>query len=126
SGAGGPLTTTSTVTINVTHTDLAPVNTVPGAQATADATSLVFSTGNGNAISVADADSQGAVEQISLTVSHGTLTLSGTSGLTVTAGANGTATMTVQGTLANINAALNGLSYVSTQYYNSSETLTLV
>ena len=126
SGVGGPKTATSTVTINVTHTDLAPVNTVPGAQNTADATPLVFSGGNGNAISVSDADSQGGVEQISLSVSHGTLTLSGTSGLTITAGANGSATMTVQGTLANLNAALNGLSYVSTQYYNGADTLTLV
>ena len=54
------------------------------------------------------------------------MTLSGTTGLTVTAGANASATMTVQGTLANINAALNGLTYVSTQYFNATDTLTLV
>ena len=34
--------------------------------------------------------------------------------------------MTVQGTLADLNAALNGLTYVSTQYYNGADTLTLV
>ena len=59
-------------------------------------------------------------------VSSGTLTLSGTTGLAVTAGANASAAMTVQGTLANINAAFNGLTYVSTQYFNGTDTLTLV
>ena len=126
SGVGGPLTATSTVNIAVTHADLPPVNKVPGVQNTADATPLVFSSSNGNAISVSDADSLGGVEQISLSVTSGTLTLSGTTGLTVTAGANASAAMTVQGTLANINAALNGLTYVSTQYFNGTDTLTLV
>ena len=49
-------------------------------------------------------------------------------GLTFTAGANGSAAMTVQGTLANINAALNGLTYTppSNLTNNGSDTLTLV
>ena len=66
SGVGGPLTATSTVNIAVTHSDLPPVNTVPSAQNTPDATPLVFSSSSGNAISVSDADSLGCVEQISL------------------------------------------------------------
>ena len=92
---GGPLTLTSTVNIAVGHTDLPPVNTVPGVQNTANATPLVFSSGKGNAISVSDSDSGGGVEQISLSVNQGTLTFSGTTGLTVTAGANASATMTM-------------------------------
>ena len=125
-GVGGPLTATSMVTINVTHTNQAPVNTVSAAQSTADATPLVFSTSNGNAISVSDADSGGGIEQISLSVGNGNLTLSGTTGLSFVSGANSSAAMTVQGTLANLNKALNGLAYVSTQYYNGPDTLTLV
>ena len=125
-GLGGARQTSSSVTINVTHTNLAPVNTVPAAQPTADATPLVFSTANGNAISVSDADAQGGVEQIALSVGHGTLTLASTAGLNFTVGANGSSSMTVQGTLANLNAALNGLTYVSTQYFNGTDTLSLV
>ncbi|MCI0681426.1 MAG: hypothetical protein L0Y71_04915 [Gemmataceae bacterium] len=51
-------------------------------------------------------------ERISLTVTNGVLDLSGTAGLTFLAG-DGTAdaTMTFEGTLANINAALNGMAY---------------
>jgi hypothetical protein len=115
-----------TMTVNVTQVNQPPVNTVPAAQSTADATPLVFSVSNGNAISVIDADSGGNIEQISLSVGNGSLTLSGTAGLTFVAGANGSAAMTVQGTLANLNNALNGLTYVSTKYYNGSDTLTLV
>ncbi len=126
SGSGGAQSATNSVTIAVTHTDLAPVNTVPGTQDTTDATSLVFSTSNGNPISVSDADNEGGVEQVRLSVSDGTLTLNGTAGLSVTAGANGSAFVQVEGTLANINQALNGLTYVSTLYYNGSDTLAVI
>src|SRR5437762_2583279 len=45
-----------TMTINVTAVNDPPVNTVPLAQTTPGNTPLVFSTANGNAISVADVD----------------------------------------------------------------------
>jgi Ca2+-binding RTX toxin-like protein len=71
---------------------------------------LVFSTSNGNAISVADADA--ASLTVTLSTDRGTLTLAGTAGLTFTGG-DGTAdpTMTFSGSAAAINAALNGLVY---------------
>jgi hypothetical protein len=127
-GLGGPLTATSTVGIVVNHVDQAPLNTIPGAQAVNDNTTLVFSSGNGNQLSVADSDANGSVEQVALTVGCGTLNLSGTSGLTFTAGSNGSAAMTIQGTLANINAALNGLIYAppANLTNSSSDTLSLV
>ena len=126
SGTGGPLTATSTVNIAVTHTDLAPVNSVPGRPGGCRRHALGLLQRAGNAISVSDADSLGGVEQISLSVAQGTLTLGDTTGLTVTAGSNGAVAMTVRGTLANLNSALNGLTYVSTQYFNGTDTLTLV
>ena len=61
-----------------------------------------------------------------LTVTNGTLTLSGTAGLTLIAGANGSATMTYQGTIAAINAAMAGMSYAPTANYNGPATLTIV
>ena len=60
-----------------------------------------------------------------MTVSHGTVTLSTTSGLTITAGANGSATVTVTGSIANLNAALNGLTYKPTCNYTGADSLAI-
>ena len=111
----------NTLTINVTAVNDAPVNGVPGAQSTNEDTAKVFSAGNGNAISVGDVDAVSLT--VTLTVAHGTLTLSGTAGLTFDAGANGSATMTISGTAAAINAALEGLSYLPAGNYNGPDSL---
>jgi hypothetical protein len=83
---------------------------------------LTFSSANGNAISIADVDAGSSNVQVTLTVGSGALTLAGTTGLTVSG--NGTATVTVTGTLANINTALNGLTYAPGNF-NGSATLTV-
>ena len=72
---------TATTTLTITAVNDAPVNTVPGAQTTAQDTDLVFSSGNGNAISVSDVDA-GTVE-VTLTATNGTVTvdLGGTAGV---------------------------------------------
>ena len=103
-----------------------PVNTVPSPQTTDEDTSLVFSSANGNAISVNDADAGGNPVEITLKVTNGTTTLSGTTGLTFTAGDGvSDATMTFRGDEADINAALNGLTFSPTIDYSGSATLTL-
>jgi hypothetical protein len=106
--------------------DPAPVNTVPGAQNTNEDIALVFASANGNAISITDADAGGANNEVTLSISNGTLTLAGTTGLTFTAG-DGTAdaAMTLRGTASAINTALNGLSYSPTANFNGGATLTL-
>lgn len=93
----------------------APVNTVPGAQTTVEDTTLVFSSGGGNGISISDASAAGNSMQVTLTATSGTVSLGGMAGLTFTSG-DGTsdATMTFTGTIANINNALNGLSFTPT------------
>jgi len=113
----------ATVTITVTAVNDAPVNTVPGAQSTPEDTPLVFSTANGNLISIADVDAGVGNEQVTLTVAHGTLTLGSTTGLTVTG--NNTASVTLTGTLPNLNAALSGLSYTPALHFHSGDTLSL-
>ena len=120
-------TTNSSVALTVNaYTNQAPVNTVPGAQTVSENASLVFSTATSNAISVSDVDSDGNAEQVSLSVSNGTLTLSGTSGLSFSTGTGtGNSTMTFTGTLANINAALNGLTYTPTASYFGSDSLAI-
>ena len=108
-------------------TDLAgnqpPVNTVPSSQSVIENTSLVCSAANGNAVSIADPDAGSASVQVALSVSHGGLTLGGSTGLTITAGSSGSANLTFTGSLANINNALNGLAYVPAAGYTGSDIL---
>ncbi len=115
----------STSTIHVTPVNDAPVNVKPGAQTTLEDTSLTFSTGGGNAISVSDVDAGSGNLQVDLGVSHGLLTLSGTAGLTVTG--NGTAAVELTGTVADIDAALNGLVFAPAANFNGAgaDTLTI-
>ncbi len=122
----GSLTDVDTVAITVNPVDDAPVNSVPGAQSTNEDTALVFSAGNGNLVSISDLDAGAASVQVQLTVANGTLTLSGTAGLTLVAGGSGTATMTYTGTIASWNAAMAGMSYAPTANYNGAATLTIV
>ena len=53
------------------------MNSVPAAQSTNEDTALVFSAGNGNLVSISDVDAGAASVQVQLTVTNGTLTLSG-------------------------------------------------
>jgi VCBS repeat-containing protein len=125
-GAGGAQTDTDSVSILVNNVNDAPINTVPGAQSTSEDTALVFSSANGNSISIADPDAALNPVEVTLAVTNGTLTLSGISGLTFTSGDGAAdATMTFTGTLPNINAALDGLSFTPTANFNGAALLTL-
>ncbi len=48
-----------------------------------------------------------------------------TGGLTFTAGANGTTTLTVQGKLSDLNQALEGLTYIPTPGFSGADTLSI-
>ncbi|WP_345530972.1 putative Ig domain-containing protein [Viridibacterium curvum] len=125
-GSGGALTDSESVTINIAAVNDAPINSVPGAQSTNEDTALVFSSGNGNLISIADVDAASGAMEVTLSVGNGTLTLSGTTGLSFSTGDGAAdATMTFTGTIANINAALAGLSYTPTANYNGPDTLSI-
>jgi hypothetical protein len=103
---------TAAKTVSVTAANDAPVNSVPGAQTASTGVAKVFSTGNGNLISISDADAASSSVQVQLVGTRGTTTLSGITGLTFTAG-DGTAdaTMTFTGTTTNVNTALAGLAF---------------
>jgi hypothetical protein len=113
----GGLTDTATVTVTVQAVNDAPVNTVPGAQSTNEDTALTFSAGN--QISISDVDAGSNPVEVTLTATNGTLTLSGTTGLTFSTG-DGTAdaAMVFIGTITNINTALDGMSFTPTPDYN--------
>jgi Ca2+-binding RTX toxin-like protein len=109
-------------TLDVTGENDAPVNTVPGAQTGTEDTNLVFSSGNGNQISVSDPDGDNVT--VTLSVTNGRLTLAQTTGLTSVSG-DGTATVVLSGSLTNVNAALNGLTYRGNLNYEGTDTLTV-
>ncbi len=120
--SGSGTTADGTVaTVNVTQTNDAPVNTVPGAQTTLVNTALVFSSGNGNQISISDVDA--GIVEVELTATNGTLTLAGVGGLTFTSGGNGTGSMKFTGTVANINTAMDGMSFDPTPAYSGAASL---
>jgi VCBS repeat-containing protein len=121
---------TATSNVGVVAVNDAPVNTVPGGQTLDEDSSETFSSGNGNQISVADADAGSNALKITLSVTNGTLTLNGTTGLSFACGAcagDGTSdqTMTFTGSQSDINAALNGLIYTPNANYNGADTLTI-
>jgi hypothetical protein len=120
---GTPLSDTDTVAITVTSINDAPVNTVPGAQTVDEDTPLALS-----GISVNDVDGNLATTQLSVT--SGVLTVDLTGGATVSAGTNGSATLTLSGTQAQINAALATLTYQGSIAFNGSDngadTLTVI
>ncbi|SFU17467.1 Ig-like domain-containing protein [Mesorhizobium sp. YR577] len=112
----GGVTETATVSVTVTAVNDAPVNTVPGAQSIAEDTSLAI-----DGVTVADVD--GGTLTTTLTVTNGTLAVTAGGGATI--GGNGTGTVTISGTAAQINAALADLTYDATADYNGPAQLTV-
>ncbi|MDB5944399.1 MAG: hypothetical protein JWQ13_3965, partial [Ramlibacter sp.] len=113
----GGVTETANVSVTVTAVNDAPVNTVPGAQATAEDTPLAIP-----GVTVADVD--GGTLTSTVSVTNGILNVTTGGGATITN--NGTGSITVAGTAAQINAALAGLTYTNTDDYNGAATLTVL
>ncbi|WP_211236856.1 Ig-like domain-containing protein [Chitinimonas koreensis] len=123
-GTGGALSDSASVTLTVDAVNDAPLNTVPVAQSTDQDLDLVFSSANGNLISVGDVDAGTGIVRVTLTADNGLIALSGTNGLSflVGSGAND-GTMVFEGTLADINAALDGLVFTPTAGYHGAASL---
>jgi len=120
SGTGGPYAANVNMSIWVYSVNDAPVLSVPGAQVVNEETDTPI-----GGISIADNDVEDLNLQVTLGVSHGTLTLP-TGGLTFTTG-DGTAdaSMTFTGNLTDINNALGALSYRGALDYNGADTLSI-
>ena len=93
----------------------APVNTVPGAQTAKEDTPLLIA-----GVSVADVD--GATLTTTLSVVNGSVAI--VPGRALVAG-NRTATVTISGTLAEMNMALAGVHYLGNPNFAGSDTLTV-
>ena len=122
------VTNIATTTITVVSTNDAPVNAVPGAQSVNEDTNLVFSSGNGNAITIFDAElaAGSGTATVTLSVLHGKLTLGSTAGLSGVSG-DGTGSVTFTSTQGAANAALGAsLVYIGNLDFNGADTLTVV
>ena len=77
-----------------------------------------------NAITVSDSPNTTDILTTTLTVSHGTITVGTAGGTTV--GDNGSASVTLTGTAAAINAALATTSYTGTLNYTGGDSLAVI
>jgi CSLREA domain-containing protein len=124
---GGTDTFSRAFNVTVNAVNDAPVNTVPGAQTTAENAPLVFSAAHSNAVSVADVDAGTDPVKVTLSSTCGTLTLGSTAGLTFTAGdGNDDATMTFAAPVAAVNTALNGLTFKPDRGFSGAASLQVV
>ena len=118
---------TASRTITLTAVNDAPVNSVPGNQTTAKNINRVFSSGNGNLISISDVDVAAGTMAIQLVATNGTVSLSSTVGLTFIVG-DGTAdaSMTFTGPIATVNSRLAGLSFIPTPNFVGAASLQII
>ena len=111
--------TTQVLTVTMHGTNDAPINTVPGAQVTNEDTSKAIT-----GLSIADG---GVSNTVTLSVTHGSLAVTGGAGVVVAG--SGSASVTLTGSVAAINAALaaaGGVIYTPAANYNGGDTLTMV
>ncbi|GBD36584.1 Leukotoxin [bacterium HR36] len=114
---------TGTITITVTPVNDPPTITAPSSISVVEDGAHTFSGPGG--ITIADIDAGSGNLRVALSVSHGTLTLGNTTGISIISGSNGSASMTVEGTLSNLNNALNGLVYTPNPNYSGNDTLSI-
>ena len=107
-----------TTQITITALNDAPINTVPGAQSVAEDTILPIV-----GVSVADIDSSALTTTLS--VLSGILNVIDDAGAGAVVTGNGTASVIITGTAAEINAALVGLAYTGNPNFNGPDTLTV-
>jgi hypothetical protein len=112
-GTGGALEDHDVVNITVNAINDPPVNTVPGPQSVTSGQALTFSSAHGNRLSVADIDAGSGLVTVTLAAIRGSLSLSGTTGLSFsTDDGVSDQSMTFTGVASNINTALNDLAFI--------------
>ena len=114
----GALTDTDVCTITVNPSNDPPINTLPPTASTSEDTPLLFLLSD---LAVTDLDS--ASVTTTLTVTSGTITVGGAGGVVTN---NGTASVTIAGTLAEVNARLDAVTFTPAANATTSVTLTMV
>jgi hypothetical protein len=123
SDPGDSLSASHSVAITVNHP---PTVSAPASAAVNRNTTLTFSAAKGDPITLADVAAGTSAEQLTITATHGKVKFSTMSGLKVLSGANNSAAITVSGTLAKLNTALNGLVFTPTSGYVGAAAFTLL
>ncbi|MCP3938809.1 MAG: hypothetical protein GY708_25960, partial [Actinomycetia bacterium] len=103
---GGTNIDFGTVNVDIGAVNDAPINIVPGVQTIAEETTTGIS-----GISIADSDAGGANLTTRLEVSAGVVNVTLSGSATISAGADGTGDLTIQGSVTDINATLASLTY---------------
>ena len=107
----------------------APVNSVPGSQAANTGASLAFSAPRGNLISISDADAANNAVEVTLSVDEGTITIVNPDPLGRIAYLSGDgfedASVTFTGSVADVNKAMEWISYRSAADYSGTATLSI-
>lgn len=126
-GMGGNLYASSTFNLAISPVNDAPVNSVPGGQSVLGGQTLFFGVGSGNPISISDVDVGTGTMRVTLTAVNGTITLGSVTGLAFSVGSGSAdSTVTFDGSLADINHALAGMSFSPTAGYNGPASLQIV
>ncbi|MBR1266842.1 cadherin domain-containing protein [Bradyrhizobium sp. AUGA SZCCT0222] len=122
---GANASTTATATLNVAAQDDAPVNTIPTDAAVPTAFSNTDTAISG--LSITDVDAGAGLVTTQLSVTNGTVAVTLAGAATISGGANGSATLTLSGTVADINATLaNNVNFHSTDGFTGQANLTVV
>ena len=119
SGGTASLQTTPLVgTTNLINVPVAP-HMVPNS-------TLVFSAQNGNPIAIETNYPPSTIIELTLSTANGTMSLGSTTGLTfVTGDGTADATIKVQGSITNVNAALSGMSFTPTNGFTGNTSITI-
>jgi hypothetical protein len=120
---GGVLTQSFLLTVSAVND--APINNIPVSAATDQEIPLVFSTAN--PISITDVDAETNPISVTLTGTHGTFSLSSTTGLQFVAGdGNDDSTMTFTGSTSAINSCLNNSTFKPDNGFSGTATLEIM
>jgi lysophospholipase L1-like esterase len=101
----------------------APLNSLPASGSTPRSTALVFSSANGNAISIGDVDAGTYTMAVSFSASSGRPTFPNAPANLVISGPPGTPVLT--GTLSQINSALEGMTFIPSGTFDGNASLTI-
>ncbi|HNN41502.1 MAG TPA: cadherin-like domain-containing protein [Nitrospira sp.] len=108
----------NTLIFDVTAVEDAPVNVVPGPQTVNEDAPLAIS-----GLSVSDVD--GNLSTVQLAVTNGTLNVTLSGAASISAGSNGSTTLTLSGSQTDINATLASLTYQGAADFAGADTLTM-
>ena len=112
----------STFTVTVVPANDSPINTVPGSVTVFENATFSFT----GIHTVSANDPELNLARVQLTVAQGVLSVNLSGGASLVAGANGSATLTLSGSAAQINAALASLTYAGILDFTGLDSLTIV